>query len=64
MIANILAKSPPDSENEIENDNRVSRKKSGRKQVKKDKAQAYRTVKKQKDKIQKMQRIIDQLRKK
>ncbi|XP_063363882.1 uncharacterized protein LOC134652649 [Cydia amplana] len=64
MMANILANSPPDSENEIENDNRVSRKTSGRKQVKKDKAQAYRTVKKQKNKIQKMQRIIDQLRKK
>lgn len=64
MLANILSNSPPDSENEIESDNRLSRKRSGRKLVKKDKAQAYRTVKEQKDKIQKMQRIIDKLRKK
>lgn len=64
MIANILADSPPDTENEIEDDNRESRKKAGRKQVKKDKAQAYRTVKKQKHKIQKMEKIINQLQKK
>lgn len=62
-LANILSNSPPDSANEIESDNRLSRKRSGRKLVKKDKAQAYRTAKKQKDKIQKMQRIIDKLRK-
>ncbi|KAK9872668.1 hypothetical protein WA026_018802 [Henosepilachna vigintioctopunctata] len=64
MLANILSNSPPDSENEIEIDNSLSRKRSGTKLFKKDKAQAYRTVKKQKDKIQKMQRIIDKLRKK
>lgn len=64
MLANVLADSPPCSENEMENNIHESRKKAGRKQVKKDKAQAYRTVKKQKHKIQKMQRTIDQLRKK
>lgn len=36
----------------------------GRKQVKKDKAQAYRTETKQKHKIQTMLKTIDQLRKK
>lgn len=48
----------------MKNDMSVLRKKSGRKQVKKDKAQAYRTVKIQKQKIQKMQRTIHKLRKK
>lgn len=62
-MANILAISPPDSKNQNENNIRVLRKKSGRKQVKKDKAKAYRTVK-QKEKIHKMQRTIDLLRKK
>ncbi|KAG6443763.1 uncharacterized protein LOC115456138 [Manduca sexta] len=64
MMENILADSPPASENEMKSDIRELRKKSGRKRIKKDRAQAYRIIKKQKQQIQKMQKSIDKLRKK
>ena len=61
MLANIINNSPTDSANESDNDHGscASRRKLGRKAVKKDRSKAYRAIKKQKSQISSMQQKID-----
>ncbi|KAL3273629.1 hypothetical protein HHI36_015060 [Cryptolaemus montrouzieri] len=59
-MENISAISPPDSGNEMVNDIRVLRKKSERKQVAKDKAQAYRTLRKKVERSRRREANISQ----
>lgn len=64
-LANTLNDTPPESENgNICSPHSLSHKKAGRKIVRKDRAKAYRTIKKKNDQIKRLQQTVDRLRKK